>query len=473
MLTVNYGIAFQATDAQVRRLEPFYRLGRKTGARANESIGIDPTKPWAVISMLSYRTFYSTIAFLIAVLVVPTLQNASISVQHVADTGVNNVFVVAEWSRALTTVLIFNAICTALLIFSTREGSALLHDPRGIVGHLSMFTKSHILSDMRDLDTATDEAIARQLRHRRYILHKGTLWQGEYIRNARDPFIKSYASDSRPPMFRPLPLAIMVALQICSLALVPTLTFSRANYLLRKIPWALTALGVTVKLLWTLVDGAMRSLEPWHRLCLRHAPPSILTLDYTATSVYRLPFEALRQKHYLLFAVSIVSILAEVLVVCLSSFGLKGTAFLHRNVSHDNGTTTRDIDDAETFASFWGSFIASITILVLMICGATLVFCRRSKLILPRGPGTIASIMAYTHQAKFLYHLVDTETVPVSGVLKNLEKSGKTFGFGWYSGRDGEVHCGVDEEELFGEYRHGEEYKGSNWTKEGLDGQLL
>lgn len=202
----------------------------------------------------------------------------------------------------------------------------------------------------------------------------------------------------------------------------------------------------------------MRALEPWYRLASRHAPPSVLTLDYTATSVYWLPVDALRNKHYLLFTVSIVSLLAEVLIVCLSSFGLKGTVFLHRN-TNIIGHLDHDTDDVETFASFWWSFGISVAVLTLMLVATSVVMWSRRNFILPRAPGTIASTMAYACQGKLLYNFVDIEKYTPAQRLQHMQKIGKTYGFGWYSGRDGEVWCGIDEEPLLASYQHGLDYR--------------
>jgi hypothetical protein len=470
ILTVNYGIAFQSVDAQVRRLEPFYRLARRGGATAAESIGIDPTKPWAIISMLSPRTFFSSIAFLVAVLAVPTLQNASLSVAHSADGKTSHIYVISGWSRGFSSALLLNAACTVMLMIYTRKGSGLISDPRGIVGHLAMMTKSHIVIDVHGLQMSSDKVLLNQLRRRRYILHKGSLWQGEYIRNAREIVTDKDTEpwkDTRPPLLRTLPAGSFIALQLVVLGLVPALTFSRANYILQKIPWILTALGVTMKLLWGLLDGSMRALEPWYRLACRYAPPSVLTLDYTATSVYYLPFDALRNKHYLLFLISIVSIFAEVLIVCLSSFGLKGTVFLHRN-TNSAGRIYHDTDDVETFVSFWWSFGIAIAVLILMIIATSVIMRSRRKFILPRAPGTIASTMAYACQGKLLIDLIDIERFTPAQRLQHLQKLGKTYGFGWYSGRDGDVWCGIDEEPLLASYQHGVDYRLSNLRHVGL-----
>jgi hypothetical protein len=39
-----------------------------------------------------------------------------------------------------------------------------------------------------------------------------------------------------------------------------------------------------------------------------------------------------------------------------------------------------------------------------------------------------------------------------------LEASGKKYGLGWFKGRDGSPHCGIDEEDLLSEYVHGSSY---------------
>ncbi|EHL03726.1 hypothetical protein M7I_0373 [Glarea lozoyensis 74030] len=47
-------------------------------------------------------------------------------------------------------------------------------------------------------------------------------------------------------------------------------------------------------------------------------------------------------------------------------------------------------------------------------------------------------------------------------MVKRLGKIGKTYGLGWFAGRDGDMHCGVDQEELSSNYKHGENVKLTN-----------
>jgi hypothetical protein len=64
--------------------------------------------------------------------------------------------------------------------------------------------------------------------------------------------------------------------------------------------------------------------------------------------------------------------------------------------------------------------------------------------------------------------MVGTEKTSIAYVEKRLSKIGKTFGYGWFTGRDGETHLGVDEEELLAGYRFGVDFKKSRepWTQD-------
>jgi hypothetical protein len=61
-----------------------------------------------------------------------------------------------------------------------------------------------------------------------------------------------------------------------------------------------------------------------------------------------------------------------------------------------------------------------------------------------------------------LYDFVGTEKMNNDEMVKRLVGIKKTYGLGWFTGRDGELHCGVDEEELVSNYRHGEDTRKAN-----------
>jgi hypothetical protein len=54
-----------------------------------------------------------------------------------------------------------------------------------------------------------------------------------------------------------------------------------------------------------------------------------------------------------------------------------------------------------------------------------------------------------------LYDFVGTEKLSNDEMVKKLAEIDKTYGLGWFEGRDGQSHCGIDHEELISNYKHG------------------
>lgn len=102
----------------------------------------------------------------------------------------------------------------------------------------------------------------------------------------------------------------------------------------------------------------------------------------------------------------------------------------------------------------------SLLILLYLISIAILTYMRRSHKFMPRQIGTMASVLAMIHQSKMLTEsFVDTERFTSSQMTRHLEKQGKTYALGWFSGRDGDDHLGIDEEPILKEYVYGEKWK--------------
>jgi hypothetical protein len=104
------------------------------------------------------------------------------------------------------------------------------------------------------------------------------------------------------------------------------------------------------------------------------------------------------------------------------------------------------------------SLALAVFILLYMGGVAAVVFVRRRRVFLPRQPNTIASVLAYIHQSKMLYDFVGTAKLSNAEMVRRLEGVGKTYGLGWFQGRDGQSHCGVDEEELLSGFKIGYDY---------------
>jgi hypothetical protein len=477
LLLVTYGVMFQVVDFEVKRLEPYYQLSKRRGATAANSLNLDYLTmmtyliPILAVKRKQWAVLCSSMATLIAGSIVPVLQSVSV-IQTTLPLPPNSppntpttklVLVDPLWSRCLTVSLGLVAVIGLLLMVFLRRKSGLLSDPKGIAGVASMATKSHILAEFKNLDTKSNEEVHRQLRKRRYNLHKSSLWQGEYITTSTRQVV------DRPENPVPFMLRLLIGIPfIGSIVLfgllLPVMLFVQGvNNVLMRAPWLLTAAATGIKLMWNTLDISVRVIEPYYILSRRHAPPKTLTLDYTGTVPGHLSTIAGRNGHWLVAAVGLGSIFSEVLTVCVTSFKVDG----HRFAAFGGLTSPRgdgdSTDTSETLHSFWVSFVLSGAILVYLFAVAVVVYWRRQHKFLPRQPGSIASTLAYIHQSRMLSDFVDTERFNSRQMTKHLERIGKTYGLGWFVGRDGKsMHCGVDEEPIKHNYRWGVDVKNQN-----------
>ncbi|KAF2277416.1 uncharacterized protein EI97DRAFT_361569, partial [Westerdykella ornata] len=453
IVTVTYGVAYQLVDVEAKRLEPYYRLAERSGSTFAQSLNVDSTNFWTWFRPPfpgSARTRLSTAISLVAVIAVPVIQNATLEVRAANDGFA--LFVHPIWSRVLSGSLIFAAVAGLLLLWPLHQSSGLSSDPCGISGLLAMTTRGHILSDFIGLSPlSSDEEINKsKLNYRKYFLYNSSLSPIEQLHwspKLRVPSDRKEHSFTLP-LVQSVPAFIFI---LSLLALVPVLIFTRANIILSRAPFLMTAIGVAVKLLWTLFDTNIRLTEPYYQLVRRHAKPSVLSVDYTGTMPFYLPIKALRNHDGTLALVATISILLEVLTVCLSSFGSAGANFMHRK-----GTSTAtDLleGDAQTFRSFWISLVLSISIIISLLVTAVYVYVQRSDVSLPRKPGTLAFVLLATHQAKMIVNWVGCEKLSYEQRRNLLVSWDKTYGFGWYQGRDGALHLGIDEEPLVTDYR--------------------
>lgn len=194
-------------------------------------------------------------------------------------------------------------------------------------------------------------------------------------------------------------------------------------------------------------------MEPYYILSKRHAPAKTLLLDYTALPFGYMPVRALLNGHFLVFFVGFGSIMAEFLTILVAGLAtVDGHDFLLTWNSTDKAWEVNS--GTETVKSFYVSVGTSLFILLYMVVVALVVFFHRRHAFLPRQPNTIASVLAYIHQSKMLYDFVGTEKFTASQVRQRLGEY-KVYGLGWFVGRDGQKHCGVDQEELISNYKHG------------------
>ncbi|KOS20203.1 hypothetical protein ESCO_006165 [Escovopsis weberi] len=506
---VVYGVLWQFTDFDVRRLEAFYQLSKRGGASAGESInldyatGINFIRPFRALRRRHHAVTLSSIATTLAVSLVPTFAAASVVLTpgraaRMADPdGRKTLDFSPLFSRLLTSTLVVIAVCGIVLVYLLQgRRSGLLSDVKGIAGLASMAVVSHILMDFKDMDTAPHDDIHNRLKYKRYVLRNSSL--APYDDNddadadadddddeegggrhraplgARERGVAEdhdLSPNPHPLMLRKAGLISMIVGLVLFTGFIPAFLFSPAIVVTDKAPWAVTAMAVGLRTAWGGMESSVRLMEPYYILSKRHAPPKTLVLDYTAMPFGWMPIRALLNRHVVVFLVGFGSVMAEFLTILVSGLAtVDGHDFL-LEYQQQAGSGAGDLGDAlreaahqinagqETVRSFYVSVVLSMFILLYMSTVATWVLLSRRHPFLARQPNTIASVLAYIHQSKMLYRFVGTSKLSSAEMVRKLEREDEggctTYGLGWFEGRDGQKHCGVDEEELISNYKHG------------------
>jgi hypothetical protein len=481
LISVTFGVLWQITDFEVKRLEAFYQLSKEGGALAAESINVDYItnfsflRPIHALYCKHYAVAISSVATLLANALVPTLGAASIALwpdreARLADPLGEKVLTISPlWSRFLTTVFFIIALLGCVLFYQLQSRkSGLLADVQGIAGLASMAVVSHILMDFKTMDVATPKDIHQRLKSHRYVLRNSSLAPDDAnppTKHERDRYNHQHLSENpHPPMLRPLGAIPLLSGIGLFLVFTPVFLFTPATILTDRAPWVITALAVCIKLGWGSLETDVRMMEPYYILSCRHAPPKTLTLDYTALPFLWVAIQALLNRHWLVFSVGFGSVLAELLTVLVTSLAtVEGKDFVAilsktKDVAFDEDSGTDINAGQETTLSFWISLSITLFILCYLFLVAIVTFLRRRTVFLPRQPNTIASVLAFIHQSRMLYDFVGTSKMSTAEVRAKLEGVGKTYGMGWFKGRDGQRHCGVDEEELLSAWKYGVDY---------------
>lgn len=469
LIFVTYGVLWQIMDFEIKRLEPYYRLSQTSGSTAAESLNLDHLSLWSYLvpfkafRLRQWAVFFSSVGNLLTTSVCPSLQNPSVRFDENPNCGSEGcpeeqyhfyVRIVPAWSRALTSFLAITAVLAMILFVQLRRKSGLLSDPKGIAGIAAMATKSHILNDFQGMDLATHRQIHKQLQHRRYLLYKSSIWQGEYDQSRESKYEGGRNLESPHPMMLRLNAGIpfISFLGFCLIA-VPIINFTGARIVPNTLPWLPILIATMIKIVWTTFEFDVRMMEPFYILSKGKAPPEMsLTLDYQGTVYGWFPIKALLNGHYLVALVGVSSILADLLTVTVSSFSVNGAGFLRS----DKGDSTSSED--ESFQSFWSSVVLSIVILSFLILSAALVYTLRRHPFLPRQPSTIAAVLAFIHASKMLHDFIGTERLGNKDMETRLRAKEKKYGLGWFKGRDGQWHCAIDEEPMRSRYVHGVSY---------------
>ncbi|KAI5462427.1 hypothetical protein BGZ63DRAFT_383791 [Mariannaea sp. PMI_226] len=477
LCAVTFGVFWQFTDFEVRRLEAYYQLSKPDGALASKSINVDYVtsigifRPIHALRLGHYAVFLSSIASTLAISLVPTFAAASVVMkpnraERLAHPGgYKEIYIAAVWSRLLTATLCVCAVLGICLFWVLqRRRSGLQGDVRGIGGLASMAVVAHILMDFKDMDTAKHKDIHNKLKRHRYMLRNSSLapYDGKTssLQDSESDDTAHLSENPHPLMLRAAGSIPFIIGLVLFAAFIPAFLFTPASIVTDKAPFVVTALAVILKMCWAAMETAVRVMEPYYILSKRHAPSKTLILDYTALPILYMPIRALLNGHILVFMVGFGTVMAEFLTIMVTSLAtVEGQDFVigfgFFTGEDESSEEKHRLDSGqETLVSFYVSLCLTLFVLLYMTIVATTVFVRRRHPFLPRQPNTISSILAFIHQSKMLYTFVGTAKMTNTEKGKKLD-DGKTYGLGWFRGRDGQTHCGIDEEELTSSYKHG------------------
>jgi len=216
--------------------------------------------------------------------------------------------------------------------------------------------------------------------------------------------------------------------------------------------------ATVLKLIWSTFEADVRLIEPFYQLSKGNATPqNSLTLDYQSTVYGWMPIRAALNGHFLVALVGLSSVFLDILSVTIGSFSVDSGVFLKKKLVNGSGNAGVSAED-ETYISFWVSLGLSVLILVCVISVATLVYARRRHPFLPREPSTIAAVLSFIYSSKMLTDFIDTELLDSKAMETRLKNLNKRYALGWFYGRDGKIHCAIDEQPMVSKYTHGVSY---------------
>ncbi|KAK5021364.1 hypothetical protein LTR16_000226 [Cryomyces antarcticus] len=187
----------------------------------------------------------------------------------------------------------------------------------------------------------------------------------------------------------------------------------------------MATIGTLIAAQWKRVEQTTQTLAPYMRLSSPATASSTIlftTPTLTAASIIAL----LYHRHTLPAVVACTTILAEVLVITIT-----GVPFA----------------SGQTWLQFLVSVYLSMGILgIMVLVVVALFFWRRRAPHLPRDPDTLAAVMSYVGASRMLDDFEGLEGMERKERDRMVKSWGKTYGYGWFVGRDGVGRWAVDED---------------------------
>jgi hypothetical protein len=452
VLFISYGILWQVTDYNVRRLEPFYQLARRGGCSASSSICLDYlTLPVFAVPFRSFKhrqwaVFVASIAVLFAGTIAPTVQAATLIFLNPTYGPKYSLRASPFWSRIYSCSQSIPAVCGLILLVQLRRrNTGLLRDPRGVAGLVALVAESDIADEFEALDTATNITIEKRLRHSRYSLQNSCIRSTEILdRHDDSDSLRHQNEHPYPLMLRLWPgmafLSLMGSVLVADVLMALHLSFTV------QVPWLPILLSLLIRIFWASLEYSVRQLEPYCLIARGNADSMALSMDYRGTPYLWLPVKALISRNFVLMFMGVGSILIDILTFLMADYAGLVPAY--------------DVTRASS-----NKITSSAAIIVFLMIVAAVVYHRyhfsglkRKHPFLPRQPNSIASIIAFIHESKLLKDLKGTQRSTTREIKQKLQ--GKKYSLGWFLGPVGSVrkqervYCAIDEEPRLGKYIH-------------------
>jgi hypothetical protein len=469
---------FTLVSSTINEIEPFYQLHGADGALAEDSLALDYRASTSIIATITalrkrhYVVWFSGAISLITLPLAP-LASETVFVGFVGDCSVHthkrncfpvlSVYPVA--ARLVQGILAVIAImAAALAIAINRRKTGVYANPLSIAGLATLFQDNYMIEDFRRLNAylPTSKAIRDSFQGNRYaidtyveadgsmaygitITHHNTLPIGPGQTVSRLDG-NNYASvalntvDGSAPATKPSsspwvhPATVMVfAVFVCGLEVLVLYYghtggdtgFERfmdsAQF---GVSFLFTAVGVSFKMYWSLLDDEIRSMEPYRQLLHGEAKAADSVLLAPHSNPFTGVFHSLAHKHFFNAYISSVAILCEPLIVSLASI-----PFQHGEA--------------------WETYIVSnwlvVAILSMMLIGITWFLCRKKTPGLIRRPDTVASIMLYLCGSHMLKDFKGMARLKQKRRDELVEEWDKRYSMGRFIGMDAVEREGIDE----------------------------
>ena len=446
VVIISYGTMVGAVDHQLMRMAPFYKLNRRCGLSGNDTFLRDP------ISYITYLrrpikagplVWVSALTTVLATVVAPVAQSYVFQLKSISTTNPQvqlfQVLVAPVWSRLLTTTLALVACCSiALHIMLWRRSSGLSSDPGGLYGVVAMVVNGDVLHSLERFSAdVNDNQLGATLSNCRFSLRQGSIHR---LTGVTNDTLAIGRSDSKAPPRR-LCMSIwytwgmllfgFIIVMLCALFII-----------VMHISLVSAVTAVVYKFLWSQVDVLARITEPYWQLSISQAPPSTLFVDYAGLPTIALPFTALRHRRWTLCFVGVCSVLAEVLIICMSSI----SELLH-DPSVMMTTATGKSAQGVAIRLLWASVSMGVLIPLIMSICLILVWYQRRHFWLPRAPGKLASLLVYVHSTRLVRSIeMTSRTASQREQQSRLQTAGKRYALGYFDREDGTKRIAIDEE---------------------------